>query len=342
MGAAGSTGREPAQGIGAEPHQPSTPADRAGYRNVCDRHRRFRDRRRAARSGSKPSRVDKLGRSPGHRFRHCLRHRRSGPGGRRRALSPASAHGVGAGSVCRGQHPRCGSTRLRDDADCPGLRGAWRSGLRACRISRRQFTRAGRVPGPGARHRRCRDDGRPSHRRAVRRVRRGLAGMAIHVHLRCRAGRGRSFGRAALATARPVARTRPAWPAASGGCAPFDLAAAAADHPGDGGGFQRPDLHLPRSEPGRRLPRRHGQCGAAGIRRCLGGRQHPRRPAHRSLRCASGSSCRTGRANPGDAGRDRDHGMVGRLASTHRPGCLGPGRLDFPARSATPPDRAGT
>ena len=176
---------------------------------------------------------------------------------------------------------------------------------------RRQCTRAGRVSRPGARHCRCGDDGRPSRRRAVRRVRRGLTGMAIHVHIRRRAGSGRSSGSAILATSRPIASTRPAWPAASCGCAPVDLAAAAADDPGDGCWFQRLDLHLPRSEPGRRLARCHGQCGATGIRRCLGGRQHPRRPTHRSLRCASGSSCRTRRANPGDVGSERDDGIVG-------------------------------
>jgi hypothetical protein len=86
-----------------------------------------------------PSRVDKLGRSPCHSFHHCLRSRRSGPGCRHCAPSATSAHGVGIGSVCCGQHPRCNSSRLRNDADYPGLRRAWCSGIRARRIRRRQF-----------------------------------------------------------------------------------------------------------------------------------------------------------------------------------------------------------
>jgi hypothetical protein len=42
------------KGIRAGSHEPSTPAHRAGYRHVCDRHGRLRDRRRAASSGPEP------------------------------------------------------------------------------------------------------------------------------------------------------------------------------------------------------------------------------------------------------------------------------------------------
>jgi hypothetical protein len=50
--------------------------------------------------------------------------------------------------------------------------------------------------------------------------------------------------------------------------------------------------------PGRPVPRRHDQHGATGIRRCLSGRQHPRRPAHRPLRRVSRGCRRSRGAHP--------------------------------------------
>jgi PEGA domain len=70
-------GRTPAT-VSTFPGLILTPANRVGHRHLRDRHGRFRDRRCAASSGSKPRRLDKLGWSPCH----CLRHRRSSPSGR--------------------------------------------------------------------------------------------------------------------------------------------------------------------------------------------------------------------------------------------------------------------
>jgi Major Facilitator Superfamily len=58
---------------------------------------------------------------------------------------------------------------------------------------------------------------------------------------------------------------------------------------------------------------------------------------------ASLGGCRRSRgAHPGDAGPQRRHRSVGRLASTSRPRRMGSGRLDLPTFSAAPSDRDST
>ena len=68
----------------------------------------------------------------------------------------------------------------------------------------------------------------------------------------------------------------------------------------------------------------------------LGGR------AHRPLRCVSRGCRRSRGAHPGDAGGQRRHRSIGRLASTRRPRRMGSGRLDLPTFSAAPSDRDST
>ena len=70
------------------------------------------------------------------------------------------------------------------------------------------------VSRPGTGHSRRRHDRRPGGGRPVRRIRRGVAWLAIHVHLRRRPGRRGSPGSQIVATARPIARARLAWPGA--------------------------------------------------------------------------------------------------------------------------------
>ena len=57
----------------------------------------------------------------------------------------------------------------------------------------------------------------------------------------------------------------------------------------------------------------------------------------------SPGGCRRSRgAHPGDAGSQRRHCSIGRLASTRRPRRMGVGRLDLPTFSAAPSDRDST
>ena len=123
------------------------------------------------------------------------------------------------------------------------------------------------------------------------------------------------------------------------------LAVASADHPGDGGRVHRLDLHRPLlSQAGHY----HGALismallvfGVASVAgSTLGGQ------AHRPLRCASRGCRRSRGAHPGDAGGQRRHRSVGRLASTPRPRRMGLGGWTFPPSQqhrlvATAPDDA--
>jgi hypothetical protein len=99
-------------GTGAGSQQPPAPPHGARHRHVRHRHGRLRDRRRAASGGPQSRCLDKLGRTPCHSLRCCLRTRRTHPCRRRRAPCPANTPGVGPGCVRCGQRARRGGAQL--------------------------------------------------------------------------------------------------------------------------------------------------------------------------------------------------------------------------------------